>query len=66
MTKVEEIENIVQSLSQEEFRALFDWMSARDNELWDQQFENDVVSGKLESLGNDALADFRAGKCQTL
>ena len=66
MTKVEEIEGAVQALTREEFKVLFSWMANKDNEVWDQQFENDVNSGKLDAMGDAALSEFNAGKCRAI
>ena len=33
-------------------------------EMWDKQFEEDAKAGKLERFAKEALADFRAGKCE--
>jgi len=35
-------------------------------EVWDKQFEADVKAGKLERFAQEALADFRAGKCEEI
>ncbi len=35
-------------------------------EMWDKQFEADVKAGKLERFAKEALADFRAGKCEDI
>lgn len=35
-------------------------------EVWDKQFEADVKAGKLERFAKEALADFRAGKCEEI
>ena len=35
-------------------------------EVWDKQFEADVKAGKLERFAKEALADFRAGKCEDI
>ena len=35
-------------------------------EAWDRQFEEDVKAGKLDRFAKDALADFRAGKCEEI
>jgi len=45
------------------FRAWFDEFDAQD---WDRQFETDVSSGKLDQIGDSAIADFRAGKHREL
>ena len=34
--------------------------------MWDKQFEEDAKAGKLERFAKDALADFRAGKCEDI
>jgi hypothetical protein len=31
-------------------------------QLWDQQIETDIRSGKLDQVGQEALAELRAGK----
>ena len=35
-------------------------------EIWDKQFEEDVKAGKLDRFAEEALADFRAGKCEEI
>ncbi len=35
-------------------------------EVWDKQFEEDVKAGKLDRFAEEALADFRAGKCEEI
>ena len=35
-------------------------------EMWDKQFEEDAKAGKLERFAKEALADFRAGKCEEI
>jgi hypothetical protein len=35
-------------------------------EVWDKQFEEDVKTGKLDRFAEEALADFRAGKCEEI
>jgi hypothetical protein len=34
--------------------------------LWDEKFEKDVKSGKLDHLADQAIADLRAGDCKEL
>ena len=47
----------------EEFRVRYaEFESAR----WDEQLENDVQSGKLDSLAEDALSEHRTGKTTQL
>ena len=43
-----------------------EWLDEFDAEFWDQQFAEDVESGKLYQLANQVIVDFRAGKCKEL
>ena len=61
MTKIEEIEEVVEALSKQEFRELYIWMTEKDNVLWDRQVEDDVRVGKFESLAQEVLAEYQAG-----
>ena len=61
MTKLEEIEGVVETLSKQEFRELFTWMAERDNDLWDRQMDDDARSGKFDDLAKVALAEHQAG-----
>jgi len=66
MSTVAEIENAVQNLSKEELRDFRAWFEKFDAEAWDLQFEEDALSGKLDSLAEDALGDLRSGRCRDL
>ena len=35
-------------------------------EVWDKQLEEDAKAGKLERFAEEALTDFRAGKCEDI
>lgn len=37
-----------------------------ESEVWDKQFEEDAKAGKLERFAEEALTDFRAGKCEDI
>ncbi len=47
---------------------LHDLLKVYDAEakVWDKQFEKDVKAGKLDRFAEEALADFRAGKCEEI
>ena len=64
MHSVQEIEKAVSQLSKADLINFREWFDKFDQEVWDQQFEEDVVSGKLDSLADQAIADFKAGKCK--
>ncbi len=66
MNRVEQIENQIQQLSHNELRTLRRWFAEYDAEVWDQQFERDVESGKLDELAKRALRDHEAGESSKL
>ncbi len=52
----------VQKLPPAEVFELGRWLREYEAELWDQQVEADIRSGKLDKLGQEALEELRAGK----
>jgi hypothetical protein len=66
MTKIEKLERDVRDLSPNELATFREWFAAFDAAAWDQQFEEDTKSGKLDRMADEALADHRAGRSQKL
>lgn len=66
MSRVEAIESEIRRLSPGEFAELREWLLHEDAEAWDQQFENDAASGKLDKLFRQAEADHKAGKSREI
>ena len=66
MSTVQDIEKAIRQLSPEDLVALRTWFAAFDAEQWDQQFEEDVAAGRLESLAQEAIHDLREGRCTDL
>ncbi len=66
MNKIEEIEKEVQGLKPDELQTFRKWFWEFDAEAWDQQFEKDASSGKLDSLAEVALKSFTSGKCSKI
>jgi hypothetical protein len=66
MSRVERIENEVESLSPEELKAFRDWFADFDAQVWDRQIEEDAKRGKLQSLAERALRDHEAGRSSEL
>ena len=58
MESVLEIEKAVSSLSPDELARFRAWFEEYDAIVWDEQFEQDVKSGKLEKIAQKALADW--------
>lgn len=66
MSTLEEIEAAVQQLppaKRAEFRAWFQSFDATD---WDQQMEDDITSGSLDWLADEAMSNSQAGRCSEL
>ncbi len=61
-----EIEKAVEQLPPEDFARFTSWLSDLASERLDRQFEADVKSGKLDALGQRAMADYEAGRCTEL
>lgn len=63
MNTSQQLEEAVQRLSTQERAAFRTWFAAFDADEWDRQFEEDVASGRLDWLAEEARADHRAGRC---
>jgi hypothetical protein len=66
MTKIEELERVVASLTAEEYREFRRWFLERDWEQWDRQIEEDSRAGKLDFLVREALEAKKQGKLEEL
>jgi hypothetical protein len=66
MTKLEQIENSVSTLSDEELKAFAEWFAELQWQRWDRQIEADAEAGKLNKLAEEALADFHSGRTRPL
>jgi hypothetical protein len=61
MLTLEQIESAILQLPPDEFQKLIKWFADLDYERWDEQLEKDIADGKLESLAQEAIADYEAG-----
>jgi hypothetical protein len=66
MSNLEQIEAAILSLPSHEFERLRTWFLDLDYERWDEQLERDIVDGTLESLAQEAIAEFESGHCQAI
>lgn len=62
MSTIREIEQAVTQLSAQDLARFRQWFDEYDAQEWDEQFERDAKSGKLDDMAEKAIADFRAGK----
>ncbi|MEO0416450.1 MAG: hypothetical protein AAF226_16010 [Verrucomicrobiota bacterium] len=66
MSSIEKIEEAVEGLSKEELRAFGEWFREYEADLWDNEIEKDLQSGKLDHLAAEALADLAEGRTSEL
>ena len=62
MSKLEQIETEISSLSAEELARFGRWFAEFDSDVWDRQIERDLASGKLDDLIAEAEKDLKAGR----
>ena len=66
MSTVQEIEAAIRQLSPDEIAKLREFIADLDHEAWDAQIEADAAAGRLDALAEEALRDFREGRCTEL
>jgi hypothetical protein len=66
MSTAEEIESAVSMLPPEELSRFRAWFEQFDADSWDEQWEEDVKAGRLDKLADQAIEQFRQGRCTEL
>jgi hypothetical protein len=66
MSTILDIETAVKNLSHKDLAAFRNWFIRFDAAAWDKQFEEDVNSGRLDALADEAIKDLREGRCKDL
>ncbi len=66
MTDVHEIEQAVSTLTRDKLAEFSQWFRDYEAASWDREFEEDVASGKMNALAEEALGDYREGRCEEL
>ena len=66
METIQEIEQAVSRLQERDLARFRAWFHEFDAQIWDRQIEADVRSGKLDEIANQAIEDYKAGKCKEL
>ncbi|MCK5716902.1 MAG: hypothetical protein KAH77_05380 [Thiomargarita sp.] len=59
---VEEISTNVMHLSTNDLDRFRAWYETFEASNWDKKIEKDIISGKFDTLANEALKDFNANK----
>lgn len=63
---VQDIETAVTGLSREELARFSQWFEEYVADQWDRQIEADILAGRFEAAGQQAKADYGAGRCTPL
>ena len=66
MSKVDELNAEIEQLPSEEFTELFQWLSEKDWERWDQEIEADSQAGRLDFLEREAREEKAKGSLKDL
>lgn len=66
MSNIKDIEDAVCKLSPDELAVFRSWFARFDAQAWDQQLEQDVAAGRLDSLAEEAMRDAQQGRCTDL
>jgi len=66
MISVQTIENAIQQLPEPDLEELQRWFSEFYGNIWDKQIERDAITGKLDALADEALAEYHSGKVTEL
>jgi hypothetical protein len=61
--EIEEIKTVISKMSREKLSIFRSWFEEFDAEAWDRQFEDDVHTGRLDALADEALRDLEQGRC---
>ena len=63
---IHEIEEAISQLPPDELARFRQWYAEFDAQIWDEQFETDAKSGKLQKVAEKAIEEYSAGKSKEL
>ncbi|MDQ3814217.1 MAG: hypothetical protein M3347_09740 [Armatimonadota bacterium] len=63
---VKDIEHAITQLPVHELVELMSWLEEYHHQVWDQQIEDDLESGRLDSVLADVEKEYQAGLVQPL
>ena len=66
MTTMADIKQAILSLPKGEYAELIEWLHDLDEQKWDQQIEDDSISGRLEFLREEAIEGKRTGTLRNI
>ena len=63
---IQELETATKKLSTKELASLTTWLIDYHEQIWDQQIEDDLDSGKLDQLLDEIDGEYEAGLAKSL
>jgi len=63
---VQEIESAITQLPPAQVAELAAWFEQFHAQLWDNQIEQDLAAGRLDSLLDETARDLDSGRCESL
>ena len=63
---IKDIEKAITKLPAKKLTAFRAWFYKFENRAWDKQFDQDVKSGKLDRVAEEAARDYKNGRCREL
>lgn len=66
MSTIEQIEAAILKLPPGDYQKLVQWLLDLDYQRWSEQLEQDILGGKLDTLAEEALADFELGQYRSI
>lgn len=65
-TTVEKIEQEIKQLPTDQLKVFRRWYEQFDAQLWDEQLEQDIQSGALDQLADQAIKEHKSGQTTQL
>ncbi len=66
MLAVQKIEREVLALPKKDYFEFKEWFDRIDSKKWDEEINEDIVSGSLDLLGQEALISFNSDLCDEI
>jgi uncharacterized protein (DUF433 family) len=54
------------TLNTQSIQSVRQWIFDVDYQRWDEQIEQDIAQGKLDTLAEEAISEFKAGQCREI
>jgi hypothetical protein len=64
--RLKAVEELVNSLSEEELREFGEWFADLQDRIWESQIEQDALSGRLDHLVAAAREEHRLGRTREI